>query len=232
MACRRIVIKATCMFLLGTFVFGNPINSKEALERKIDLLQQKRAAEAATLTAAEWFELGLAYHDLTNQYGGRRSEDSVAAFETSYALRQDPVTLAYLGSAWTLVGRDAVNPKTKIDAVMKGIEFLDKAVEMAPQDVIVRRIRYENSFALPDIFERKPVAEKDVDYLIVLYAKEPSRFQNAYDPAHVFWFKARLCMFRNDINGARKYATLAKAIVKDKELQIEIENFLQGGRKK
>ncbi|HOJ99433.1 MAG TPA: hypothetical protein PLW34_07730 [Termitinemataceae bacterium] len=224
----------TIVFLLGgSALFGNSPDLKESLEKKATELAKKLAStplEAST--AADWFELGLAYHDLTNQFGVRRAEDAVKAFETSYTLRKDPVTLAYLGSAWTLVGRDAIHPAKKIDGVMKGIEILDRAVQEDPQNVIIRRIRYENSFALPDIFERKSVAEGDVDYLIVLYSKNPLVFQNAYDPAHVFWFKSRICLFRNDVAGARKYASLARAIVKEPELQREIEHFLQGGRRK
>lgn len=199
---------------------------RQKLERSIENLKADAARNPDD--ADVWFSLGVAYHDLCNGYEVKCAMDAVAALEKSEALRHDAVTLAYLGSAWTLVGRDAENPMTKIDGVLKGNEFLDEAVRISPSDVVVRRIRYENNFALPDIFERKPVAEKDVDFLIKLYAKNPGAFEGQYDPAHVFYFKARFLLLRNDWKSARKYALIAKNIVKDPALAAEIQNFLEG----
>lgn len=199
---------------------------RQQLERSIGNLKADAARNPSD--ADVWFSLGVAYHDLCNGYQVKCATDAVAALEKADALRHDAVTLAYLGSAWTLVGRDAENPMTKIDGVLKGNEFLDEAVRMSPSDVVVRRIRYENNFALPDIFERKPVAEKDIDFLVKLYAKNPEAFEGQYDPAHVFYFKARFLSLRNDWKAARKYALIAKKIVKNPALEAGIQNFLDG----
>lgn len=199
---------------------------RQLLERSIEKLKADAARNPAD--ADVWFSLGVAYHDLCNGYEVKCSAEAVAAFEKAYSLRHDAVTLAYLGSAWTLVGRDSENPMTKIDGVLKGNEYLDEAVRGSPSDVVVRRIRYENNFALPDIFERKAVAEGDIDFLIKLYAKNPGAFEGKYDPAHMFYFKARFLSLRNDWKSARTYALIAEKIVKDSALAVEIKNFLDG----
>ncbi len=197
---------------------------------KIENTIEKLRAESARdpENAAVWFNLGVAYHDLCNIFKVKCSENAVAALEKAYSIRPDAITLAYLGSSWTLVARDSDNPVKKIEGVMKGNEYLDEAVRLDPSHVVIRRIRYENNFALPDIFERKPIAESDVDFLIKLYAKDAKAFDGYYDPAHVFYFKAKFLSLRNDWKSAQKYAQIAQKIVKDSALAAEIERFLKG----
>ncbi|MCX7656079.1 MAG: hypothetical protein N2Z76_06105 [Treponemataceae bacterium] len=201
---------------------------QQAMEALIENLKLKTAQQPSN--AELWFSLGIAYHDLCNKYMIKCAKDAVQALERASKLRNDAVTLAYLGSAWTLVGRDEDNPLLKIDGVLKGLTYLDSAVKLSPSDVIVRRIRYENNFALPDIFDRKKIVEEDLNFLVKLYAKDPTVFEGKYDAAHVFYYKARMEFIKKDWKSAQRYASIAKAIVKDKDLAIEIENFLKGGK--
>lgn len=220
--------KLLAAVLLSLFVVTSFAKSRDqiALEARIDELKSQTSRDEQN--AESWFRLGVAYHDLASQFGVTSGTEAVSALEKSLELRNDSTTLAYLGSAWTLVARDATNPLLKVNGVLKGVEFLDRAVHSDPTNVIIRRIRYENSFALPDIFERKPVAEKDIDYLIRVLTKNRQAFDPYYDPAHVLYYKARLLAHRNDWREARKYARLAIRIVKDPNLTIIIQNFLDG----
>jgi len=111
--------------------------------------------------------LGIAYH---NQ-GVAGDEDAVekgfVCLDTVLTL--DPtnaVALAYRGSLWTLRGRDAWWPFTKMSDVDKGIDEMDKAVDLAPDNVSVRITRGINSVNLPSMFKRIGTALKDFSYLL------------------------------------------------------------------
>ena len=111
--------------------------------------------------------LGIAYHN----EGVSGDKDAVkkgfACLDTLLAL--DPtnaVALAYRGSLWTLRGRDAWWPFTRMSDVDRGIDEMDKAVDLAPDNVTVRLTRGINSVHLPSMFKRIGTAEKDFYYLV------------------------------------------------------------------
>ena len=74
--------------------------------------------------------------------------------------------LAYRGSLWTMRGRDAWWPFTKMSHVDKGIDEMDKAAELAPTNATVHIVRGINSTQLPSMFKRLSTALKDFDYLL------------------------------------------------------------------
>ena len=197
-------------------------------EMEAQVASLRSAAQGTPQDATAFFLLGRALHDLANQYEEPLGRDAVDALDKSYRLKSSPLTKAYLGSAWTLVARDSKKTIEKIDCVAKGTGLIDEAVGEAPTDLIVRRVRYENSFALPDIFERKKIVEQDLDYLLKLYLKQPSAFDSAYDPANVLLMKARLLLYENNWPNAKKYAELGLKIVKDPETKNSIQDFLAG----
>jgi tetratricopeptide (TPR) repeat protein len=111
--------------------------------------------------------LGIAYH---NQ-GAAGNEDAVekgfVCLDTVLTL--DPtnaVAFAYRGSLWTMRGRDAWWPFTKMSDVDKGIDELDKAVDLAPENVSIRITRGVNSVHLPSMFKRLGTALKDFNFLL------------------------------------------------------------------
>jgi len=112
-------------------------------------------------------KLGKIYHD----QGVAGNDDAV---DKGFAcldkvLQIDPsnaVALAYRGSLWTLRARDAWWPFTKMKDVDKGIDEMDKAVDLAPDNISVRLVRGINSVQLPSMFHRLPVALKDFEYLM------------------------------------------------------------------
>ncbi len=112
-------------------------------------------------------ELGIAYHNEGVAGNKDAVEKGFTCFDTVLAL--DPtnaVALAYRGSLWTLRGRDAWWPFTKKNDVEKGIDEMDKAVDLAPDNVAVRLTRGINSARLPSMFKRIGTALKDFSYLM------------------------------------------------------------------
>ena len=112
-------------------------------------------------------DLGIAYHNEGVAGNKEAVEKGFACFDTALAL--DPtnaVALAFRGSLWTMRGRDAWWPFTKMSDVDKGIDQMDKAVDLAPDNVSVRLTRGINSVQLPSMFKRLGTAIKDFYYLL------------------------------------------------------------------
>ncbi len=112
-------------------------------------------------------KLGKIYHD----QGVAGNDDAVEKGFTCLdkVLQIDPsnaVALAYRGSLWTLRARNAWWPFTKMKDVDKGIDEMDKAVDLAPDNISVRLVRGINSVQLPSMFHRLPIALKDFEYLM------------------------------------------------------------------
>lgn len=230
MKAKKRFICAYFMCISIVVIFSMEVGATRWLDKKdleVEIENYKKLILLEPANTNYWFNLGVAYHDICSVHDVNCSTDAVAALEKSNTIKKDPVTLAYLGSSWTLVGRDAKNPIKKIDGVLKGLDFLDEAVQMDPTNVVARRIRYENNMSLPDIFGRKKIAEQDLDWLLKLYSQDKNAFNNYYDPAHVFYFKAKLLASNNDWKSANTYALVANSIVRDLNLAAEIKEFLK-----
>ncbi len=148
------------IILTGVLItsISNAQDSTEVLE---GILKQK-PNDVETLT-----KLGELYHD----QGVAGNDDAVEKGFTCFdkVLELDPsnaVALAYRGSLWTLRARDAWWPFTKMKDVDKGVDEMDKAVDLAPDNIPVRLVRGINSIHLPSMFRRLPIALKDFDYML------------------------------------------------------------------
>ncbi len=111
--------------------------------------------------------LGIAYHS----QGAAGNEDAVekgfACFDTLLSIEPtNAAALAFRGSLWTLRARDAWWPFTKLKDVEKGVDEMDKAVDLAPENVSVRLTRGITSVSLPSMFHRLGTALKDFSYLL------------------------------------------------------------------
>ncbi|HTR82417.1 MAG TPA: tetratricopeptide repeat protein [Bacteroidota bacterium] len=142
--------------------FVATISLSQDKTKELEAALQQNPNDIGTLTA-----LGKIYHD----EGVAGDEGAVdKGFECfDKILQADPsnaVAWAYRGSLWTLRARDAWWPFTKMKDVDKGVDQLDKAVDLAPNDVNVRIVRGINSVNLPSMFHRLPIALKDFDYLM------------------------------------------------------------------
>ncbi|WP_338785799.1 hypothetical protein [Metabacillus sp. FJAT-53654] len=82
---------------------------------------------------------------------------------------------AYLGSATTLLGRDANSVTDKMKYALEGLKLLDAVVESAPNLVIARLLRGNVSFRLPEMyFQRTSTAIEDFSFLVQAYEKDSS----------------------------------------------------------
>lgn len=151
--------------VFATFLSAAVCHSQQSIKD----LQGQVSQSPHDITAL--LNLGIAYHN-DGASGNKESvEKGFACLDTLLAL--DPtnaMALAYRGSLWTMRGRDAWWPFTKMSDVDKGIDELDKAVDLAPENVSIRLVRGINSVRLPSMFKRLGIAIKDFYYLVNLPA--------------------------------------------------------------
>jgi tetratricopeptide (TPR) repeat protein len=132
---------------------------------KIDSLETIIKNEPNNIQALT--ELGVYYHDLGVADDKKAVEKSEEIFEK--ILAQDPTNAfatGYYGSVLSLKARDAKMPWTKIKYAKQGFEQLDKSIQMNPDDLDVRLIRAMNSYQVPKIMKRLPVALEDFNFII------------------------------------------------------------------
>lgn len=165
-------VKITLLLTLFPFLLSSQLQ-QEKLRIK-ELIQQnemklKETAEDITILK----KLGLLYHDL-----GALGEKSVAKKATEYlekyqkmVSKQDYEVMAYLGSCYTILGRDESIPFLKLLHVKNGCQLIDKAIKEAPQNVTVRMVRIGNSLELPPFFNRLKYAEIDCKFLLNSHEK-------------------------------------------------------------
>ncbi len=153
---RRLIFAAFTVFVTTAACYS---------QNSIKDLQTQLAASPHDVKAL--LELGIAYHNEGAAGNKDAVEKGFTCLDTVLAL--DPmnaVALAYRGSLWTLRGRDAWWIFTKKSDVEKGIDEMDKAVDLAPDNVTVRITRGINSVRLPSMFKRIGTALKDFTYLL------------------------------------------------------------------
>lgn len=145
--------------LWSLFVVSAPAqDTSKDLEAK--LLQNPN--DVATL-----IQLGRLYHDQGVAGDKGAVDKGFSCFDKVLELdHANAVALVYRGSLWTLRGRDAWWPFTKMSHVEKGIDEMDRSADLAPDNITVRLARGINSVQLPDMFHRLPVALKDFNYLL------------------------------------------------------------------
>ena len=111
--------------------------------------------------------LGVFYHDLGVEGDKNAVEKGEQLFEKVLSLDSDNAfATGYYGSILSLKARDAKMPWSKIKYAKKGFEQLDKSIQMNPDDLDVRLIRAMNSYQVPKIMKRLPVALEDFDFII------------------------------------------------------------------
>jgi len=126
---------------------------------------------------ARLFELGDTAHDL----GADGDKQAVVRAETylRQLLELEPnhaQGLALLGSVYTMKGRDAFWPTTQLRLVREGIEIMDRAVSLAPDDIRTRTIRALNNAHMPDFLGRAEVVRADLAWLWEKAEKDPTHF--------------------------------------------------------
>ncbi|MGP1458749.1 MAG: hypothetical protein ACTTKL_05510 [Treponema sp.] len=214
-------IRLLSVFLMAYFGFAQTTGTSSG---NLESLIQKTQENPESYEA--WFDLGVKYHSLANSEVKGAADKAVEALQKAHDIRNDPLSLSWLGSAWTLKGDDAKNPINKIDYVLKGAKMMDEAVSQAENDVVVRRVRIETFDALPVFFAKKQTVEDDLVYLIKLYEKSPDAFDNIYDPAWAVYYYGTVLIRNGNLKKGRKYVLLAKKIVKAPEIEAKIDKLI------
>lgn len=196
--------RITKLVLLGLIALSISVAQDKVKELEGTL--QQNPNDVGTLIT-----LGKIYHD----QGVAGNEDAVEKGFSCFdkVLQIDPsnaVAYAYRGSLWTLRGRDAWWPFTKAKDVDKGVDEMDKAVDLTPNDATVRIVRGITSVQLPSMFRRLPTALKDFEFLM-----NDIRFVHfdAHLQATIYYWAG--IAYKNDSQPARAKELLQKAVSAD-----------------
>lgn len=164
----------------------------------------------------------------------RRGADEAALNEQAHEAfqqlrdgeRANPVYLAYLGSTWVIMGRDAWMPWNKLSYVDKGLALLDKAVlllgpehdrlvvEGLPASVRVKSVAGIAYAGLPDMFQR---FDQGRDMLRALAISPLLGSAEGQRTAYIHYFAGNAARRDKDAADARKQyqAVLATAPTSD-----------------
>jgi hypothetical protein len=83
------------------------------------------------------------------------------------------------GSTLTMKARDAFWPTTQMSYVNAGIKEMDAAVNLAPDDPVVRLARAVNNVHMPKFLGREEIVRADYAWLWEKVASQPDRFTAA-----------------------------------------------------
>lgn len=109
--------------------------------------------------------------------GNKQSvKNAISAFKDLAKQQKNNLEIkAYLGSATTLLGRDASSVTDKMKYALEGLKILDGVVQEAPNLVIARVLRGNVSYRLPEMyFQRTSTAIEDFSFLVSAYEKDSS----------------------------------------------------------
>jgi len=160
--------------------------------------------------------LGIVYHHMAIKDSKAYAKKAVQYLEQAHQKRiDDNVVLCYLGSAYTLLAKDAWNPLSRTYYLNKGVEYMDKAVRKDPDNITVRLIRANNSKALSSRFlSQRSIAYEDFEHLAGLFEKGlkvPLQLKTS-----VYHSLAALYKEDGDVAKAQKYQTMAETVQKEK----------------
>jgi hypothetical protein len=192
-------------------------NGLAAMLAQITQLQQRLDKNPSDYEALR--DLGIAYHNAALKDSKVYAKKAVQYLEQTRQKKiDDTVVLCYLGSAYTLLARDAADPMDRMSYVNKGVEYMDKAVRKDPDNisdyVTIRLVRANNSMRLPKSLNRRPIAYEDFELLSSLFQKGlkiPS-------PLKISVYRSLAALYQEDGNmaEAKKYQTMAETVQKEK----------------
>ena len=120
-------------------------------------------------------EEGIALHQRAVEGDEGPAEQAVARLKR-YLKRfaADVEARAYLGSAYTMMARDAWNVVNKVRYANRGLRHLDRALDAGAGNFTVRMIRANVNSSLPKMFGRGGAALDDMLALDGIYRLAPS----------------------------------------------------------
>lgn len=103
------------------------------------------------------------------------AEEAAELFEELLEEKPDhAIAIAYLGSSYALMARDASMVFNKTRYANRGIRYLDEAVELAPDDFTVLAVSTNVYKDLPKMFKRREKAYEGALAMDAIYSAEPS----------------------------------------------------------
>jgi tetratricopeptide (TPR) repeat protein len=161
--------------------------------------------------------LGIAYHNLAILEVKKASEKAEEYLNQMTKLYpEDALSLALLGSAISMVGRDSYNIVKKMGNVNKGAELLDKAVTMAPDNVLVRMVRANNSLDIPKTFGRQKIGKGDLLHIEGIINKSPKEVTIDVQ-TEVYYQLGNIFKSEKDVSTAKSYFKKAAEVFPDSE---------------
>ncbi|MFN3411370.1 MAG: tetratricopeptide repeat protein, partial [Exilispira sp.] len=114
--------------------------------------------------------VGIAYHNLALLDSEKYSKLSIEWLEKYKGSKFTYICMAYKGSAITLIANALSKKKDFIGASAKlneGFKLLDKAVNLDPENIIIRFLRSENGMEITEStpFNRSKEVEQDLNFL-------------------------------------------------------------------
>jgi tetratricopeptide (TPR) repeat protein len=158
--------------------------------------------------------LGIVTHYMAVKDSKGYAKKAVQFLEQAHNSRPDDYTvLGCLGSAYTLMARDAGSPADRADFFNKGVEYMDKAVRKDPNNFMVRMIRANNAKGMPRFLNRRSIAYEDFEYLAGLFEKD-QKFPSPLKTS-VYRQLAALYQEDGDQEKSQKHQAMAKTINKE-----------------
>ena len=160
-------------------------------------------------------DLGRIYYDQAAAGEKNSIDKGIRCFDKALSLDStNAVALAYRGSLWTMEARNSWWPPNKIKYLKRGGEELDRAVELEPDNMMVRLIRGINGLGLPSYADRLQTSLED--FLIVL--KHPDFPNQTRQLKVVAFYYGGLALKRaDDYEKARDLFQRAISILPDSE---------------
>ncbi|MBN2351081.1 MAG: hypothetical protein JXD23_00825 [Spirochaetales bacterium] len=171
---------------------------------------------------------GRIQYDLGAFFGASSGREAAARLEAAYLIDRDPVTKAFLGAAYAYAAGSAGDYLARLDLARRAMRCADEAAAERPDDPLVRLLRAEGSYFLPDMFERSRTADADLEYLFARYQADRQCFAGLFDPALVFYVKARMSVKERLMDQAYRYALAGRKIAADDFVKRRLAEFLKG----
>jgi tetratricopeptide (TPR) repeat protein len=202
---------------------------RHGFETKLAELQRRHSADPTNKLVL--FELG----DLCHDEGANDNPEAVKLAEKYFRelIRLEPTNalpLALLGSTFTMKGRDAFWPGTKLSLVKEGLKMMDAAVKRAPDDFHVRMTRAMNNVHMPGFLDREETARDDLAWLWERTQASPGTYPERTRQRIALFYGVAL----RKLNDTAKAAVVWRegiAIDPTSPLAAEIEQHLAKGRK-
>lgn len=164
--------------ILSLCVFSPLLAQTETEDIKVRVKSLEDSLKGDPENTQLLLQLGILYHNMGVEGDKEAVKKAEKVLKKLIDLEpKDAEAYCWYGSVLTLKGKYAWFPLNKMKYVNKGIKEMDKAIELAPDNVTVRMIRANNSLSLPDMFHRTDIAITDFEHLISMKEKNPGSFE-------------------------------------------------------